>query len=336
MAATEPFRPMVGFVGAGRFGLALAEVAARNGVPTVLFTSLPERLNELQSTRRCADVLPELDQLHPSIRFTGDAAELAESAHLLIVTLGMGYFHGAFERVGEVLDGAHMVVHAVHTLDGRDLRTSSDAIRAHSCVRQLGVIAGPTHVSELLSDRPNAAVVGSAFPRLIRRCQDVFAGENFRVYGNRDAYGVELAAALGQLVAVAVGIADGLDLGAATHATLLTRGLAEIARIGAAVGANEKTFAGLAGIGRLVDGVRRGEPNYQLGVDIARSSDVPATVLNAPPDAQGARVAAHVREFAEHHHHAFPIVEALVRIFDASWTPEEAMRSLMQIDQMYE
>jgi glycerol-3-phosphate dehydrogenase (NAD(P)+) len=330
------FRPCVGFVGAGRFGLALAQIVAENGHKALLYTTLPDRAAELRETRRCPDVIPELKQLHPDVRITEDARELAAQSTLIIFTVGAAYLELVLGPVGAVLDGAHQVVHAVHRLEGDSLLRTSQVLRQRSCVKQMGVIAGPTHVSELLSDRPNAAVVGSAFPEIIRGVQRVFARGNLRVYGNTDLRGVELAAALGQVVALAVGLSDGLGLGAATHATLMTRGLAEIARIGTELGATERTFAGLAGVGRLVDAVRRGEPNYQLGLDLATSVDVVATIEQASVEAQGVAVVQHVNAYAERHHLDLPICSALGRVFDATWTAEDAMRSLMSIDQMYE
>lgn len=334
--AGDDFRPSIGFVGAGRFGLALAQIVAENGRDVTLFTTLPDRALELRETRRCPGVVPELERLHPGVTITQDPAELASASTLVVVTVGAAYLEPALVAVGAALDGAHQVVHAVHRLEGDALLRTSQVLRQRSCVKQMGVIAGPTHVSELLSDRPNAAVVGSAFPAVIRRVQDAFARANLRIYGNRDLRGVELAAALGQVVAIAVGISDGLRLGAATHATLMTRGLAEIARIGTELGATERTFAGLAGVGRLVDAVRRGEPNYQLGLDLAVSTDARETVANASVEAQGLTVVQRVNAYAGTNGLDLPICAALGRVFDGEWTAEDAMRALMSIEQMYE
>jgi len=334
--AGNDFRSAIGFVGAGRFGLALAQIVAENGREVVLFTTLPDRALELHETRRCPDVVPELERLHPNVRITRDAEDLATSCTLVVLTVGAAYLEPALDAVGAVLDGAHQVVHAVHRLEGDALLRTSQVLRQRSCVKQMGVIAGPTHVSELLSSRPNAAVVGSAFPAVIRGVQAAFARANLRIYGNPDLRGVELAAALGQVVALAVGISDGLKLGAATHATLMTRGLAEISRIGTELGATERTFSGLAGVGRLVDAVRRGEPNYQLGLDLAVSTDPKATVASASVEAQGLIVVQRVNAYAETNGIDLPICAALGRVFDGTWTAEDAMRALMSIEQMYE
>jgi len=335
-ANTSTFRPSVGIVGAGRFGLALAEIIARNGHDVVLYTSLSERAKRLRETRRCEPVLPELEGLNERVTIATDPHVIASRCTLIVVTVSTEYFMKVLQPVGEALDGAHQLVHAVHTLVDTDLRRVSTLVQRHSCVRQLGVIAGPTHVSELLSGMPNAAVVGSAFPAVIRSCQHYLSRENFRIYGNPDLRGVELAAALGQVVAIAVGLADGLQLGAATHATLLTRGMNEMARLGARLGATEKTFSGLAGVGRLVDAVRRGEPNYQIGVEMATSNDPAGVAENAPPEAQGLDVIRRADAYAKSSDVSLPIVGALARVICNEWSASDAMIALMQLEQMDE
>jgi glycerol-3-phosphate dehydrogenase (NAD(P)+) len=330
------FRNAVGIVGAGRVGLALAEVVARNGHEVVLLTSLSDRATAIRKKRHVADVLPEVARLNDAIRVTMEPAELAEAATLVLLTMSHDYFDLLLPRVGAVLDGAHLLVHAVHALHGNELERVSEIVGRQSCVKQIGCIAGPTQVSDLLENRPNAAVVGSAFPAVIRRCQQVLSNEHWRIYGSKDLRGVELAASLGQIVAITLGICDGLGLGAATHATLLTRGLDEIARIGQALGAEPRTFTGLAGLGRLVEGVRRGEANYQLGIDLAQSTSRPKTVADAPIEAQGAGVARYVAAWAEANHREYPLCRALVRVMDGSQPPAEAMRTLVRIEQFYE
>lgn len=330
------FRPSIGVVGAGRFGLALAEIAAQNGHHAVLYTSLAPRAEELRRERRLPDVLPELERLHPSVDIATDPREVAEQCTLMLLTVSTEYFLRVLPPLGAALDGAHHVVHAVHTLEGDRLLRVSDLIRNHSPVRQVGVIAGPTHVSELLSRKPNAAVVGSAFPAVIRGVQRALGRDNLRIYSNPDVRGVELAAALGQIIAIAVGVADGLELGAATHATLLTRGLNEIARLGRLLGATESTFSGLAGLGRLVDALRRGEPNYQLGLDIARATDVATVVEAAPPEAQGLHVVRQVALWARENGISAPAAHALMEIMNGEVTPEDGMRRLMALDGVQE
>ncbi len=330
--APARFRSAVGVVGAGRFGLALAEVAARNGHDVVLYTSLPERAESLRKDRRLPAVVPELERLNERVHITTDPAAFAQRTTLVLLTSSAEYLTRAWLPVGEALDGAHFVVHAVHILDGAAADRTSEIILRHSCVKQIGVIAGPTHVSELLDDRPNAAVVGTAFPGVADAVRRALGRANFSIVRDPDIRGVELAAALGQMVAIAVGMADGLQLGAAAHATLLTTGLARIAQIGAGWGATPETFFGLAGVGRLVDAVERGEPNYQFGKDFAVASDRAALLAGALPEAQGVAVIRNLAAWGRTERMHMPLVETLDAVLDGTTSIEDGLRVLRGAD----
>ncbi len=332
MTAASSFRSAVGVVAAGRFGITLAELAARNGHDVVLYSSIARRVSNLSRHRRLPSVVPELDRLHERVTVTKDVHELAERCTLVTLTASSEYFEPLLESLGDALDGAHQVVHAVHRLQGPRLQRVSEQLRLRTAVKQVGVIAGPMHVSEILSGRPNAAVVGSSFPALIDRVRGAFHSDHVAVYGDDDNRGVEYAAALGQVVAVGVGMADGLGLGAATHATLLTRGLAEITEVGVELGADARTFHGLAGVGRLVDALRRGEPNYQTGYDIGATGDVAAVLENAPPDALGVDVLRHLGEYAEYHRADLPLTHALRDVFAGERTPEEGLLRALGVE----
>lgn len=323
--AAPGFRTSVGIVAAGRFGVTLAELAARNGHSVVLYTSLARRATALRKHRRLPSVVPELDRLDERVHVTRDPHELADRCTLVVLTASSEYFEPILESLGDALDGAHQVVHAVHRLQGPRLQRVTEQLRLRTAVKQVGVIAGPMHVSEILSGRPNAAVVGSSFPSIITRVRDAFESDNVAVYGDDDNRGVEYAAALGQVVAVGVGMADGLGLGAATHATLLTRGLAEITAVGVELGAEARTFQGLAGVGRLVDALRRGEPNYQTGFDIGETGDVETVLANAPPDALGVDVLRHLADYAEYHRADLPLTAALRAIFAGDVAPRDGL-----------
>lgn len=332
MSRLGSFRGTVGVIGAGRFGLALTETIARHGHDVLLFTSLGERARELQESRRLPAIVPELDRLHPKAGVTTDPRAFADGCSLMLLTVSSEYFSPVMEPLGACLDGAHQVVHAFHSLDGSGLQPVSERIKNLSCVLQVGVMAGPMHVSELLEGKPNAVVVGSAFPGIRDAIGKVLGAGHIQVYGTSDLRGVEYAAALGQVVAILIGLADGLDLGASSHAALLTRGLREIASLGVELGAREGTFHGLAGLGRLVDAVRRNEPNYAFGLELARTTSVHERLQCVPPEVQGVDVARHVDAWCRQHGAQVPVVQALARILQGDDPPRESLLALMQHD----
>lgn len=330
MSADPIARSRVGVIGAGRYGLALAAVMAGQGREVTLFTSLKARADALRTQRALPAVLPELERLPDSVEVTTSPEELAESCTLLLMTSSSEYFDGLAAQVGPHLDGAHCVVHACHVLQGSSLDGGSSVVKRHSVVRQVGVIAGPMHVSELLAGQPNAAVVGSAYPLVHALVRDALHAPHVRIHASWDVRGVEMAAALAQVVALGTGLADGREMGAAVHASLMTLGLAEMVRIGTAVDVHERTFMGLAGVGRLVDAIRRSEPNYQLGLDLASADDRPAVLASAPPDALGLQVVRSLRTWAESHTLQLPFVEHLGAILDGTEDVEPGIRALLR------
>ncbi len=336
MSSGAEFRPAIGVVGAGRFGLAMAQTAARSGQNVVLYTSLADRAEALRSARALPGILPELQQLHEGVSVTTDPAELAADCAVVLLTASSEYFLPILKSLGDYLDGSHSVLHAVHSLSGPNLVRTSELIMQYTCVRMIGVMAGPTHVTELLSELPNAMVVGSPFPRLVEAAQQALQSDYLQVFGNRDLVGVELAAALGQVIAIAVGISDGLGLGAANHAVILSRGLSEMAEAGAGVGANPRTFAGLAGIGRLVDTIRRGEPNYLLGVELATAAAPQELFAAAPPEALGVNVLNALEVNAAATEREIPIVAMLSAIASGALTPVEGILSYLRGHRAYE
>ena len=333
MKVTGRYRGTVGVVGAGRFGLALAAVSARHGYQTCLYSSLAQRAARLESERCLPEILPELSRLPDEVSITNDPQVLADSCTLVVVTVGSEYLGDILRRIGPHLDGAHVVVHAVHLLEGEGLRGVTHAIQQGSGARQVGVIAGPMHVSEMLLGLPNTAVVASAYPAARDLVRSVFCSPAIQIYPSKDADGVERAASLAQVVAFAVGLCDGLDLGAASHASVLTLGLAEMAGIGTRVGANERSFMGLAGVGRVVDAIRRAEPNYQLGLSIAGAKTKAARqklVKEAPPEALCVPVIDAVMKAAPHHALDVPLVRALDAVLRGALGPEDALRGALQ------
>lgn len=329
-SASQSFRQGVGVVGAGRTGIALAHRIAETGRKVYLLTSIPRRAQVLEKERVVKSVLPELPELHSNVRVTVDPAQLADRCTHVFLTVSDAYFRRLLDPLGEHLDGAHRIVHAVHSLHGRKLRRTSQMIHQVTSVRQIGVLAGPLHVGEMLRGRPNSAVIASEFPALIDETRDVLDGTNLAITGNADFHGVELAASLHQIVTLAIGIADGLELGSAAHATLASAGLEEIAMLGERLGASYRTFYGVAGMGRLVDALNRGDSNYELGRSIGSSESVAEALAGAAPEAKSPEVVRHLSSWADENGVSLPFTRALNTIFNGESRPEDGLRLMLR------
>lgn len=325
-------RAAVGIAGAARMGLALAHQIALNGYDVVLLTTIEERMHELRDTGRVAAILPELDQMHERVHITMDPRALAERCTLIFVTISDYLLRRVAGLLGEHLDGAHMIVHATHSLYGDALRRGSQVLEAHTCVKQIGVLAGPMHMSELLASKPNVALVASEFPGVIERARSTLGNDVFHIYASTDVRGVEYAAALHQIVALAIGMADGLELGSATHSAFVAAGLFEISRIGSAQGAQPDSFYGITGVGRIVDALQRGEPNYSLGIQLADSADIQQALEEAPIESKGPEVVLQLMRWAEHRGMSLPFTATIARVLDGADMEKELRGIMLQQD----
>lgn len=248
-------RTAIGVIGGGRWGITLAHTAASRGHAVRLYCEDARLTGQLNSRRISRKVVPELERLHDGVQVTTHLAEVCGKCDLLLLACGVPELRPLVSVLGEHVDGAHAVVHAIRGREPDSLASPSWVLRHETCVRQVGALLGPVQVDALLAGHPGAAVVASPFPAVIKATQRALAGDSLRVYGSRDLAGVEAAASAAAVLAMAIGVALELNLGATTLATLTVRGGAEMARVCVAAGGKAETAFGLAGLGDLL--VRR-------------------------------------------------------------------------------
>jgi len=227
--------------------------AARAGLAPRLWVYEPELLALILETGENAWFLPGV-RIPPSVRAVGSLAEAAAGAELVVVAVPSHVVrHVAGDLAPHLAAGARVLSAAKGIEEARFARVSevlAEVLPAHR--DRIAVLSGPTFALEVAQGRPTAAVVAAAEAGLARGLQQALAAPAFRLYTRSDVTGVELGGALKNVIAIAAGISDGLDLGMNARAALLTRGLAEMTRLGVALGARRSTFAGLAGIGDLI------------------------------------------------------------------------------------
>ena len=258
----------VGIVGAGAFGTALGSVLARAGKRAVLWSRDPKIVDAITRTRKCSR-LPEAPLPEP-LEATADARRLASEARFLVMAVSSTDVRDRARELGAYLDGSHIVVHAVGALAAPDNERVSEVLRAGLPTLKVGVLAGPALPGDLVRGEYSSMVVASAFDEVRTECRRLLnTPPTLRVYGSKDLPGVELASALACAYTVAIGLCDGLGMGAGPRAVLITRAVAEAQRLGAAAGAEPKTFSGLAGLGNLLVRSTEHSPDYQLGRRVA-------------------------------------------------------------------
>lgn len=313
----------VGIVGAGSFGTALASVVARTGRRVILWSRDAAVVDEINRDRRCAR-LPEAPLPAP-LEATGDPRRLATEARFLVLAVASTDLRERAREVGEVIDGSHLVVHAIGAFAEPDDERCSEVIAQATPALRLGVLAGPALPRDLAAGQFSSMVVASRYAEVVSEARRLLsAPPTLRLYGASDVIGVELASALSGAYTVALGIADALAVGPGARAVLITRALAEASRLGKAAGADPRTFGGLAGLGNLL--VRAGAgagavgdaggPDYRHGQARARGEAVAPT--------EGTRAALAGVRLARRVGVRMPLLEALAGVLTGKLAPADA------------
>ena len=241
----------IAVLGAGSWGTTLANLLALKGHDVCLWAYETDVVEAINGAHMNPVFLPN-SPLAPSLRAVGDAADAVKGASIVVSVAPSHALRSVLRRVQDTVPFGTIIASATKGLETDTLALMSDVIAAELPQARLAVLSGPSFAKEVYEGRPTAVVASSADPAVAEAVQEAFATPRFRVYTNSDVVGVELGGALKNVIAIATGVLDGLDLGNNARAALLTRGLAEITRLGVAHGADPLTFAGLAGMGDLV------------------------------------------------------------------------------------
>jgi glycerol-3-phosphate dehydrogenase (NAD(P)+) len=281
--------PRVAVVGAGAWGTTLAAMIAKRE-PVLLLCHRAELADEISRTHRNERRLPGVE-LPDELVASADPADLADVTDLVIFATPSPHLRSVAASVGPYIPGTADVLSVVKGLEGGTLLRMSEVIAEAAGIgrARVAALSGPNLAGEIARGLPASAVVAADDPALAGRVADRLGRREFRLYVNPDILGVELCGALKNIVAIAAGAADGLGFGDNGKAGLMTRGLAEMMRLGAAAGANPLTFAGLAGIGDVIATCGSTlSRNHRLGEELARGrswSEIEATL---PGTAEGA------------------------------------------------
>ena len=326
----------VGILGSGRWGMALARLAADAGRDVMVFMRDPDHAQALNDTNQAAHQWPGHD-FPAAVRATASLADLAEFARFLLMAVPSHAFRGAASALGAHVRGDHIIVHTARGIEAGTHRRMSDILREETPVKRLGALAGPVAPGEVMAGQPAGAVVGARFPEVVARTQAALAGPGFRVYGSSDLAGVEIAGALNNVVAVCAGVLEGVGLGAGTRAMLITRGAVEIRRLGLALGAAPETFSGLAGIGDLMVACSSEHSiDYQVGRRLASGEPLDRILASLTGASEGVRTASAAHAMARSLGIDMPIVHAVYSMLHQNADPAALRDLLMARSARYE
>ena len=323
-------------VGDGGWGTALAMLLLDNGHEVVVWGPFEDYLAEIRATGENVRYLPGV-KLPGGLTWTSDPAAAAAGAGLVVLATPSHFYRGVCSRFsGLVPAGADVVSVAKGFCEETRGRLTVTAAAALG-VRGVAALSGPSHAEEVARGVPTAVVIASEDLEQAKRLQNVFSGPRFRVYTSTDPVGVELGGAVKNVLALAVGMSDGLGFGDNSRAALITRGLAEMARLGAALGGQPETFAGLSGIGDLVvTCTSRHSRNRGVGERLGRGESLAAIQAGMKQVAEGVWNCAIVVELARVQGIEMPICETVKAVIEARMAARDAVAMLMGRDTKHE
>jgi glycerol-3-phosphate dehydrogenase (NAD(P)+) len=319
-------------VGGGAWGTAIADRLVRNGHAVTLWAREPDVVDAVRTRHENPRFLPGAP-LAPGLGATSDYAEALRGALLVVYAAPSHVLRPVVAATAPSLEAGAVLAVATKGIERESLALMTDVVTDEAPARPVVAFSGPSFAAEVAHGQPTAVVAASADPEAARLVQGAMSAAPFRVYTSDDVVGVELGGALKNVMAVATGILEGLGLGFNPRAALITRGLAEMTRLGMALGARGETFAGLAGLGDLVltctGALSR---NRAVGVAIGQGQTLEEALAGKDSVAEGVLNAQSARALALREGVSMPIVEATHRVLFGEQPPREAIAELMARD----
>lgn len=318
-------------MGAGSWGTAYAKVLVDAGTSTILWSRRPELASSIAQTRRNGDYLPDVE-LPGELEVTSDPAHAFQQADFIVIALPSQTLRKSLELWAPLLPPDAMLVSLMKGIEATTSMRMSEVMHEVAGIRddRIVVVSGPNLAHEIAFEEPAATVVAATDEDVARSFQAATATRYLRPYTNRDVIGCELGGAIKNIIAILVGMAEGMGFGDNTRASIITRGLAETARLGMALGADPMTFVGLAGLGDLV--ATCGSPlsrNRTFGEKLGRGRPLAEVLAETDRVVEGVATSRAVLELARRTDVEMPIAEHVVRAVSGELAPADVLGSLM-------
>ena len=319
-------------LGDGGWGTALAIVLHRNGHSVRVWGPFPDYSREVETSRRNEKYLAGVD-LPDGLRFTADHEEAARDADGIVIAVPSKFYRNVMEQFRGRVAPETMVVSVTKGLDAETYGRMSDVAKEVLGLNSVCVLSGPSHAEEVARGVPSAIAIACPDHDDAVRFQSIFNSPAFRVYTSTDIVGVELGGAMKNVIAVAAGISDGIGFGDNTKAALVTRGLAEISRLGAALGAQPTTFAGLSGIGDLiVTCMSRLSRNRGVGEQLGSGRSLEEIMGSMEQVAEGVWTCVTAKKLGQDRGVDLPITAEVYAVVHEGKDPRRAVQDLLARD----
>ncbi len=327
----------IGVLGAGTWGIALAALLADNGHGVTVWSAIPSEIDNLEKNGKHPN-LPEII-LPKSIKYTKDIKDIADTSEMILIVVPSSFVRVTTERLAPYLVDGQVLITAAKGIESGSLMTMTEVVsdvldkERPELKYSVAALSGPTHAEEVAAGIPTSIVAACEDEDISERIAEAFVNSCMRVYTNTDVRGVEICGAMKNIIAIASGILSGMRLGDNTRAMLMTRGIAEITRLGLSMGCERPTFMGLAGIGDLiVTCTSRHSRNNRCGELIGRGMSYEEASREIGMVVEGYHALEAAMELSKKYGVELPITEAVYKIIKEDLSPKDAMAALMTRD----
>ncbi len=321
----------VALLGGGSWGTTVASLVARNN-PTTLWARSPVTVDEINNEHSNSKYLPDA-KLSPKLVANSDLKATVSSADVLIVAVPSHGFRDILQQVAPYLRTWVPVISLTKGLEKYTNKRMTEIIADELPGHPFGVLSGPNLAAEIMAGQAAATVLAMDDETIVRELQSLFSNGVFRVYSNNDVAGCELGGVLKNVIAIAVGIGDGLGAGDNTRAALITRGLSEVTRLGVALGGRPETFAGLAGMGDMIATCTSNKSrNRSVGFALGQGKDIQTIIDEMVMVAEGVKSVGAVLELARAVDVAMPITQFVYNVVVDGGSAKEAFRNIIRTE----
>ena len=326
----------IGVLGAGSWGIALTKLLSGNGHNVTVWSIDKDEIAMLNEHREHLTKLPGV-KIDDSVEFTTDVEAACNGKKILVMVVPSPFIRSTAKTIAPYVTKDQIIVNVSKGIEESTLMTLTEVISDEIKDVNVAVLSGPSHAEEVGKGLPTTVVAGASSKEIAELIQDTFMTDYFRVYTSPDVMGIELGGALKNVIALAAGIADGLGCGDNTKAALITRGIAEITRLGIAMGGKAETFSGLSGIGDLiVTCASVHSRNRKAGVLIGQGKTMNEAMAEVKMVVEGVYSAKAAIKLAQKYDVSIPIIEQVNKVLFENKPADEAVRELMVRDKKIE
>ena len=319
----------VSVLGAGTWGTALTILLAENKHEVTLWSKLPKEIEELECNRSNIKNLPGA-VLQDSVKLTASLEEALKEPEMIVMAVASVFVRETARSIADKIPQGTIIVNVAKGIEEATLKTLTEVIEDEIPQAEVAVLSGPSHAEEVSRKIPTTIVAGAKKKAVADKIQDVFMTDFFRVYTSPDVIGIELGGSLKNVIALAAGVLDGAGLGDNTKAALMTRGIAEISRLGVAMGGKYETFAGLSGMGDLmVTCTSKHSRNRNAGFLIGQGKSAKEAMTEVNQTVEGVFCARAAYKLGQKYQVELPIVEQVNKVLFEDKPVNEAITDLL-------